>query len=239
MKTMKTRPHHKALALALGSLLALPGGIGHAEQPAVPPNAAKVAPAKNWVAAGVVVICVGGYCIYRMAKFCNSHFPKGQTNAQNNQIIGSVGASFIYQGDACNESELPSTNGPASGPPTTFTVNVAVVGNGLRTSVSASLETQDLESFMQEASSQGLTIGLPASYERNGKPCQPGDVPLSFDAWTATMNTGSGGQQVVVEGSADLDRWDVLFTTDSQAFSVVDASETQSRFYRVSLVPIY
>lgn len=202
---------------------------------------------------GVIVICVGGYCVYKVVKVCQKKFPPKSTNAPPEEF-SAAGSEY---GGACEYTSIGSCWMPPSlnaNPfedlmvnPTTFTLNVIVEPAGVITSMTVNNQegtAQDWASFQAEMASHGLFItGHPSSqpqYEVGGVPCDPSMVPLEFDPFTGrvTHRTGGDVRRVVVERSPNLVDWAPLLVTDTgvgAAFKVVDTTREGQMFYRVQV----
>lgn len=200
---------------------------------------------------GVIVICVGGYCVYKVVKVCQKKFPPKNTNAPPEEFTA-AGSEY---GAACEYSSIgscytpPSFNASSENPlinPTTFTLNVMVEREGAVTSMSANNAegtAQDWASFQSEMASHGLfLVGHPSQpqAEIGGVPCDPSLVPLEFDPFTGrvTHHTGEDLMRVVVERSPNLTDWYPLLVTDTgvgSGFKVVDTTREGQMFYRVQV----
>lgn len=203
------------------------------------------------IAVGVVVICVGGVCVYKAVKFCSRKFPKSTNAPPSLTASGSdeIAAAYEYSSpgscyvppDGLSLQEDPTQN------PTTFTLGVTVHGESVTTTMSANNAegtTQDWTGFATEMAQHGLHLTGRAQsapqYAQNGVPCDSGAVPLWFDPVTGRIVHDQGGQlrRVVVERSVDLENWSHLLTTDvsdGSKFAIVDVSRFGQGFYRVSV----
>ena len=203
---------------------------------------------------GVVVICVGTYCVIKVIKICQKKFPPkdSNTNAPPEEFTaagGGYGGACEYSSigscyqppDFTASSQVPAHN------PTTFTLSVLVQENGCITTMSAdSTEgiTQTWDQFQSEMANQGLFItghpGAPPQFEMNGIPCEAWMVPLEFDSITGrvTHHTGNDLRRVTVERSPNLIDWYPLLVTDTgvdSGFKVVDTTLEGQMFYRVQV----
>lgn len=204
---------------------------------------------------GVIVICVGGYCVYKVVKVCQKKFPPKATNAEPNEIqFTAAGAEY---GGACQYSSIGSCYTPPSfnsssadnqpANPTTFTLNIMVEPEGVITSMSVNNQegtAQDWAGFQAEMATHGLFInGFPSGppqFEMGGVPCEPWMVPLEFDQQTGRVihHTGEDLRRVVVERSPNLLDWYPLLATDTgvgSGFKVVDTTREGQMFYRVQV----
>jgi hypothetical protein len=200
---------------------------------------------------GVIVICVGGYCVYKVVKVCQKKFPPKDTNAPPESFTaagGEYGGATEYS--SIGSCLLPPDFVPhedLTQNPTTFTINVVVEPAGAAVSMSANSDegtTQTWEQFQAEMASRGLFLtGRPAylpQYELGGIPCDPSMVPLEFDPLSGrvTQKTGGDMRRVTIERSWDLTNWAPLLVTDvgvGSGFKVVDTTREGQMFYRVQL----
>jgi hypothetical protein len=218
-------------------------------------NAAEPEASPAGVAVGVVVICVGGYCVYRVVKFCQKKFPK-ETASTNNP------PAFMPQGDesaaSWNYGSLGScdptlTPGPDFLAPETsatlFVVDVRIDEEGsvtVRTSARGEAETQDWIEFQSEVARHGIQItGSPDGsqyFSTNRVPCSAEAVPISFDPDTKTVDLkDSGGpvKLIEVQRSRDLQNWSPFLRTrvgaGGRGLRIEDATTASSMFYRVNI----
>lgn len=204
------------------------------------------------IGVGVVVVCVGGYCVYKVVKICQKKFPPKSTNAPPESFTA-AGSEY---GGVCEYSSMGSCWMPASlnaNPyedlmvnPTTFTLNVIVEPSGVVTSMSVNNQegtAQDWSGFQSDMASHGLFVaGHPSlpQFELGGVPCDPSMVPLEFDQQTGrvTHHTGQDLRRVVVERSLNLTDWYPLLVTDTgvgSGLQVVDTTREGQMFYRVQV----
>jgi len=205
------------------------------------------------IGVGVVVICVGGYCVYRVVKVCQKKFPPKSAETNSNDSFSAAGDEY---GGATEYSSIGSCYVPSlnSFPyedllqnPTTFTLSVALRQGTAQMKMSANNEegtTQTWDQFVSDIADHGLFLtGRPAlepQYERDRIPCDRASVPLSFDPFTGrvTHNTGGELRHVTIERSPNLQDWYPLLVTDvsdNTGFQVVDTTREGQMFYRVSL----
>lgn len=226
----------------------------------VPPTKAEEPPQEGPVAIGaaVVVVCVGGYCAYKLVKFCQKKFPKDKpanTNAPPDGLVaatgaGSYGASWNY-GDlgSCPpwDGELVSSSEPLS-EPITFVLDLYLApGPSLSQSVTIHKGADTYQSwaeFRQEVSQQGLVLTGSGDgsqwFSRDGQPCDPSEVPIEFDSTTMTVRhlAGGPGHTVVIQRSEDLVNWSPLLRAtigEGTGFQVVDTSTKPVVFFKVQL----
>lgn len=219
-----------------------------------PARSAEPPPRENVAAigVGVVIICVGSYCVYKIVKVCQKKFPPKSTNAPPEELS----AAGDEYGGAMEYSSIGSCYTPPdinafpyedySANPTTFTLNVSVRSGAIRTSMSvvaADGMTQSWDLFQAEMAEHGLYLaGRPSApqYELNGVPCDAASVPLEFDPLTNTVTHNTGGElrRVVIQRSPNMQDWYQLLTTDisdGTGFRVVDTTREGQMFYRLSV----
>ena len=233
-----TGPFILALAIVFNARPAEPD-----PQPAVP------------IGAAFVVICVGGFCVYKLVKFCQEKFPKD--NGGSNSLTGfsatssdEYGASWAFNSYGyCYEPafQLASVENDDA---TTFNINVMVeAGGSLRTSMSAVSGVgtfQTFSEFQAEVAAHGLVLSdhseASPHFERNRVPCDGEDVPLYIDPILRTITHSTGGtmRSIVVERSMNLVDWSPFLTTtvsEGTGFRVVDTTREGQMFYRVMVSP--
>lgn len=195
------------------------------------------------VVIGVIIICGMTYCVYRLARFCQQHFPPPNTNSpaafnfgpagtNNPNVV--YGASFALTSDPCVSA---GTNFVIS--PTSFTINAAVQNGALRTSVAASGESSSMETFLAGIAAEGLQAGT-TSFAVDGEPAPASSVPISFQPTTGTVTNGVAGTAflITVQASSDMRTWQTLFSTtagEGTAFQVQDTVTSPAMFYRLIL----
>lgn len=204
------------------------------------------------VAVGVVVICVGVVCVYKVVQFCQKHFPK-EEKKEDKKLVGSApdgdeyGAAFNYaaMGSCVHPSDFRAASGTPT-QPTTFTLGVRVgVGGTVATRFRADVgetNTQSFSEFQAEVAGHGLavtgTYQYEPSFERNRVPVPAEQVPLSFDPIrkTITHSTGRPLVKLAVERSTDMEHWTPLLAVEVEEESVIDVVDTTVQgqmFYRV------
>lgn len=203
------------------------------------------------VAVGVVVICVGTICVYKMVKVCQRKFPPKSTNAppefaasSTDEYGGayeysSIGSCYVPPSLHASHYENLSIN------PTTFTLNIMVQEADVVTTMTANTDegtAQTWDQFQSEMAEHGLFLtGRPSEpqFSRGGIPCDGASVPLEFDRATGRVvqRTEGNMRRVVIERSIDLNTWSALLQTDvgvGTGFQVVDTTRYGTCFYRVS-----
>lgn len=203
-------------------------------------------------AVGAVVICVGGYCIYKMAKTCQKLFPKKSTN-ESSGFAATAGEEYaaVYEYSSIGSCYVPPESRPGVLPvnqnPTTFTLNVMLIPEGALTSMSANSDDGNTQTWIQyqaEMAEHGLFITGHATYQpqfsRDRIPCDAASVPISFEPVTGriTHNTGGELKRVTIERSPNLTEWAPLLVTDVSdrtGFKVIDTTIEGQMFYRVSV----
>ncbi len=225
------------LAFLLAMLLALPG-------PQVKAEGHKKG---GEVVIGVIIICGMTFCVYKLARFCQQHFPPPNTNQVNNLNFGpggagagtNFGASFALSADPCiSEGGGASTNFVLI-PPTSFYINAMVSGGELRTSVNTSGDSSSMEAFIAGVQAEGLQAEA-ESFSLNGAPAPSSAVPISFQPTTGTVSNGVAGTAflITVSCSRDMQTWQTVLSTtagEGTAFQIVDTVVSQSMFYRLEL----
>lgn len=212
------------------------------------------------IGVGAVVICAGGYCVYKIVKFCQRKFPpkSTDTNAQPSLSFALAASPEDGYGAALEYSSIGSCYSPddlsfgfvEQRNPTTFTLNVVVGQTGVSATMAADSRVgvaQTWNEFAADMASHGLFLtGRPSyepQYSRGGIPCQASDVPLRFDPLTGRaeqLSESTDIRRVVVERSHDLQQWLPLLVTDVAVrtrFRVVDTTTDGHMFYRVGLKP--
>jgi hypothetical protein len=204
------------------------------------------------IAVGVVIICVGGFCVYKIVKVCQKVFPPKDTNAPPEELsaasdeyggameYSSIGSCWVPP-DFTAASDQQST-------PITFALNVLVEPEGSTATMSANKQegtTQTWAEYQSDMAAHGLFLTGHGAYrpqfELGGIPCEHGMVPLEFDPLTGRVSqiTGSELHRVVVERSPNLTDWYPLLVTDvgvGTGFKVVDTTVGFSQmFYRVQV----
>lgn len=210
------------------------------------------------VGVAIVVVCVGGYCIYKTIRFCQKKFPKDKP-ANTNELYSAFGGVGDEYGGSWNHGSLGSCLPDATGKsallsgttsPTEFTLNVFVASpTELRRTMTADTRPESFQSwveFQSEVASHGLHVSGRADgsqyFSRNGVPVSAGEVPLRFDTVTGQVIHDRGGQlvQIVIEASSDLEHWQRLASVVhgvGEGFQIADVSTEGQQFYRVRVAP--
>lgn len=202
-------------------------------------------------AVGVVVICVGGYCIYKMIKVCQKAFPPRNTNSNSGFMASSTDEyAGAYEYSSIGSCYVPTEARPGVLPaaqhPTTFTLNVMVQEAGVVTTMTVNDDegtTQTWNQYQAEMAEHGLFLTGHATYQpqfsRGGVPCDGTLVPLEFDQATGRVINRTEGdlRRVVIERSPNLVDWSPLLQTDvgvGTGFKCIDTTREGACFYRVS-----
>lgn len=244
---MKTIP---CIALC-ASLLAAP--VEAAEQPPRQDGAG--------LAVGAVVICVGGYCIYKLVKVCQKLFPKDNTNSAPGSVSfmasgEEYGGSWNYSpAGSCGDGDWELRVGSDSETNNSYVATIKVtvgewgqVTTGISAGKNDGSQSQTWEEFQREVASHGLVVsGIGDGskyYSRNRVPCGPESVPISFNESThAIVHTGGSVNRmrtISIERSPDFQSWSHFLTVQStfdSGFEVQDLTRYGQMFYRVSVQP--
>ena len=207
------------------------------------------------IAVGVIVVCVGGVCVYKLVKTCQKVFPPKSTNTNSppEQVAASGVDEYAgaYEYSSIGSCWIPPTLNSfpyevTNSNPTTFTLNIRVLGGSTLTTMTANSQegiTQDWTQFVADMAEHGLFLTghsrwLP-QYALNGVPCEGAEVPLSFDQLTGrVIQPGVDLRRVTIERSPNLTDWSPLMVTDvghGTGFQVVDTTREGQMFYRVSV----
>lgn len=194
------------------------------------------------VVVGVIIICVGTYCVYKLARFCKQHFPPPQTNQVNqaeaalpdgNNDTNVYAASFILAADPCSDYGSSNSNVLTN----TVAINAVIAYGSIKSALTLSDASQSMEAFMAELNSEGLTVG--ESYAVNGSSAPPSAVPITMSYGSISNNLAGATHTVIVSGSADLQGWTQLFATtasEGKPFQIQDTMIGHSMFYRLELI---
>lgn len=241
---------HRVPVIIVLSIALVSEGMAHKKQEA---DAAGVGVA-------IVVVCVGGYCVYKIVRFCQKNLPKDKP-ANTNELYSVSGGVGDEYGAAWNHGSLGSCLDPdatgksallsgTANPATLFTLNVFVASpTELRRTMTADTRPEAFQSWVQfqsEVASHGLHVSGQNDgtqyFSRNGSPVPAGEVPLRFDTATGQVVHDRGGQlvQIVIEASADLEHWQRLASVVhgvGEGFQIADVSEQGFQFYRTRIEP--
>lgn len=210
------------------------------------------------VGVAIVVVCVGGYCIYKTIRFCQKKFPKDKL-ANTNELYSFSGGAGDEYGGSWNHGSLGSCPPDATGKsallsgtasPTLFVLNVTVESTtSLKIAMASSRNEDSWQSwadFQADVTSHGLTITGRADgsqyFSLNGSPVSAGEVPLRFDTVTGQVIHDRGGElvSIVIEASTDLENWQRLASVVhgvGEGFQIADVSGEDKTFYRVLIAP--
>lgn len=200
------------------------------------------------VGVAVVVVVVGGVCVYLLVRTCQKLFPK--TPAPSTNSPPNVGGKSDDTAGSWTYSGFASCAQPMSEPqwPTvTMELSGTIESDGLRVGASRRVNTtellQDYNAFLADLQRHGITIGPVGSmnYGRNGRPAYEQEVPIRFSedgtAHVATVYSDSGPSvPMVIQRSFDMQTWTTfghVAVPFGQKFKLVDTTTSQSAFYRV------
>jgi len=217
------------------------------------------------VVIGIIVVCAGGVCVYKIVKFCQKKFPKDKAAADTNgpptdSIFNSDGGSGSGGGRSAaasnfgsmgscgaeEQSELFGSDGVMI-PATLFTMDIRMDAQGrITTQTGATFGTNDIQGwadFQAEVATHGVHVtGVPGhtSYATNGVPCASEDVPIAFDESNHSVSIRGAGpaRRCEVERSKDMVDWSpfISLTVSQEAGArIEDASASGAMFYRVRL----
>lgn len=210
-------------------------------------------PAGAGAACGVVVILVGGYVIYRLAKACDRMFPR--TPKTNNPPAVVWGAQHSYAlATSCSTVDTcyttPSSLMGESNSGTVLEISGYVDelpqgGLGFIMIGAKRLNTNDLvtlNEFQQDLWSWGVRFGSvgEVSYGIDGEPCAPDQVPITvtFNGANPMIDVSDPSWEHValtIERSPDLLHWEPFLSMTvnvGQRMSFSDASNEGQMFYR-------
>lgn len=200
------------------------------------------------IGVAVVVVVVGGVCVYLLVKTCKRLFPKTpapETNSPPN-IIGrpdDTAGSWTYGATYCYDlqsEQLPEVTMELSG-----VIEEGEHGPFLRLHASRQMyePLQDFDSFQQDLQRHGITVGPigTMNFGRNGRPAYEDETPIRFTEsdgkYIATVNSEAGTNVIMkVQRSFDLRTWsDFGFVSGSigQRFRLIDTTTSRAAFYRI------
>lgn len=217
------------------------------------------------VVIGIIVVCAGGVCVYKLVKFCQKKFPKDKAASTNDPPVGlvfnsnggtgsgggrSAAASNFGAIGSCGseeQSELFDSDGVMI-PVTLFTMDIRMDALGrVTTQTGAIFGTNNIQGwldFQAEIATHGVQVtGVPGhtSYATNGVPCASEDVPIVFDEANHSVSIRGGdgpSRRCEVERSKDMINWSpfISVTVSREAGArIEDASASGVMFYRVRL----
>jgi hypothetical protein len=202
----------------------------------------------------IVVTCVAGVCIYKLARFCQKHFPNTQstTNSPPDELTGSVDGSEVA---SWNIGNLGSCAGLDDHPSVTFAINGIVYpanvkrGPRIVSTVTVGSGKENYltwSEFVAEAKSYGVVVsgvGDGSQYfARDGKHIDSSESIIHFDQNTMTVGVYSPGSKthmVEVSRSTDLVNWErfmLMEVEENRNFQVVDTTATGQMFYGMRIV---
>ena len=227
-----------------------------------PAKATEPPPQENVAAVGVgvVIVCVGGYCVYQLIKVCQKKFPPPSTNPPPEELtfnaVGTdeYGASWDYSSiGSCMDGDS-NTLLPTDAPydePYIATLNCHVDEDGnlhSKISVVHDLEGMHLSrswtEFQSDVASHGLMITGRGDggkhYAIDGVPCGPESVPLEFNEQTHAIvhRAGEQGRRITIERSRDFQNWNSFLTVTTpfgSGFQAVDLTRQGQMFYRFNV----
>lgn len=204
---------------------------------------------------GIVVLCAGGYCVYKMIQFCQKHFPKNQptTNSPPDQLSGEI--SGDSEAASFNLGSLGSCAGLDDHPPVTFAINGIIYPADVRrparavcsiVAASGKESSMNWSQFVAEAQSYGIKVtgvGDGSSYyARDGQPISESESHIHYDAQTKKVSVYSDPSKVhrlVVKRSSDLIYWEDfmhLEMEENRNFQILDTTVNGSMFYSMQLI---
>lgn len=224
-----------------------------------PERDAQIEPAGLGVAAGVAVICIGAYCVYKFSKFCSEKFPPkdGGTNrlaafaASGGQYGDEYGAAYNYGVlGSCAPWEYEFSPAGVDNDGTLYRLNIIVHPYSISQSMTATegggQGFQTFQQFQADMLNHGLWIsGMPdgsQSFAWNRMTVDPTMSPISFDPVTKTvrnsMSEDGALRRIVVQRSNNLRDWTHFLSTEvgvGAGIQVVDATRQGQMFYRVEM----
>lgn len=209
------------------------------------------------VGVAVVVVVVGGVCVYLLARTCQRLFPKTPAPSTNeppslnvNGRPDDTAASWSYYGVvSCYEPQFEQW------PQVTLELSGTIEENehGPFFALAASKRmtgtqgVQDYDAFQADLARHGITMGPVGTmnYGRNGRPAYEQETPIRFSEsgsqHTVTVHADTGPSvPMVVQRSFDLKTWtDFGFVCApvGQRFTLIDTTTRQAAFYRIQQKP--
>lgn len=217
-----------------------------------------VTPAGVGVAVGIGCLCVGAYCVYKVASWCNKKFPPKDTNAVSNfaatggQSGDEYGAAYNYAAaGSCWPGDYEFAPSSEDEEGTLWRLNILLesadtVRQTMTATSGGGQGFQTFEQFQAEMWSHGLWMSGMAdgrqTFSWNRQPIDPSMSPISFDADTKTVRNSLAGEgemrKIVVSRSTDLRNWSHFLSTEigvGAGVQVVDATRKGQMFYRVEM----
>lgn len=228
-------------ALALAAALAFPSMPAKAEEPPIAEGGAGVA---------VVVVVVGGVCVYLLVRTCQKVFPKTPAPSTNSppDVRGTgddVAGSWSYYAQvSCYTGQF----GEEEWPQVTMELTGIVTDGpefrltGARKMTRAE-DSQDFYDFQSDLARHGISMGPVGTqlFGRNGRPAEEQETPIRFSEsgseHVVTINSDTAPSvPIVLQRSFDLKTWkDFGFVSVpmGQQFRLIDTTTGQSAFYRI------
>jgi len=199
----------------------------------------------------VVVVVVGGVCVYLLVRTCQKVFPKTPPPSTNSppDVRGNTdtAASWSYYAivscyEPQSEQQWPQVTMELSG-----RIEENEQGPFFHLAGSRRLsrldDSQDYFQFQTDLARHGIALGPVGTmcYGRNGRPAYEEETPIRFsqvaEEHRVTLNSDSGPSiPMVIQRSFDLKAWsDFGFVSVAvgQQFKLIDTTTRQSAFYRI------
>lgn len=173
-------------------------------------------PANGGIAIGVVVVCVGGYCVYRMIRFCKKKFPKKDpaTNAPPSSVSFALSnGSGESAGSVCWKTSGSCFTAAAVPPAQNVLTLLAYVDVGPLPTLVPLSHDPEKEMGTQEEFNVGLAphgvqwtgVAGDRQFALNGVPVEEHEVPFiigsTFETGVTLSPADPGLYRVVVETS--------------------------------------
>lgn len=255
----KNAPWRGLFVVLISLSLAVPGNAQEVlttEPPPVEQNAINDPMCGAGAVVGVVVICIGAFCIYKMIKFCQKKFPRDSAKKETDDVTNPDGSPDTDAG-AFNYGEMGSC-GPcddalaaqlAAGndPHINFMLDLDVLISDddevvLIPHVTFDRDPETLISFIEFAKEIQAEHGVKVTgesgseyFSHNGHPIPKAEAIIQFDQDLRMVKIGAGDYSVIVERSFDMQTWEqVLHTEVAEGARVrmVDTTRTGQAFYR-------
>lgn len=245
--------------VVLAGIMALAGLPSTKAQGLFPERDSEIEPASVGVAAAIVVVCVGSYCIYKVVKFCQKKFPPKDDSS--NSLSGfragggrpadEYGAAYNYGAvGSCAEWE-GDFRAASDEDHTLYRLNILIdspysFSQSMSARAGGDQQFQTFSQFQAEMAGHGLNVsGAPdgsQSFSINRQPVDPTMSPISFDPITKTarnIRVGEGEmRRILVTRSDNLRDWTPFVSTDvgvGAGIQVVDTTRSGQMFYRVEM----